>query len=537
MSALAFAIGFVRSGGSVLYLANTKRECDEAFRSLQPHLSEKVAIRTTDHDEQKLEDEGPKYVAEIEAGDDGYTPAAFFNRSELGNYPALIGTHNGYKQHPSELLTLATGKRRALILVDECPDNIDVADFKLADFENIHELCRRRGLDELGDEPKLTMAFGEAWRQLTLAHAHLDLDRTRPFRELSIKLEPQLIEALTRFAESPRNRARLAAGTSYEPEALRLAARLVILAQETKGFAFAALNTEFTHGARLVAYAPSWPLRPGTVLLDATSDIDGYAELSSARVQELVPEADYRNLEPIHLDGPNYVTGWSPKELWKKPETRRPLLKWMHRCILENTHQGEAVLVVSWKDVIQGDQLQPLDWEGRHLRYCHFGAGIGSNRWRDCSAVFIFGNYVKPTRTTVAETHGIKGIPYRENGDATIRGLKGDYRTVKDGLTLRWFKQLAMRGCARELDENGVAKPMRLYFSHTEFGLMAGHWERMFPGSPKPKTIVIGDDEAQTDQARSSRHNSRGEAILRYLSSTEKDEVSSSDIREATGSA
>ncbi len=148
--------------------------------------------------------------------------------------------------------------------------------------------------------------------------------------------------------------------------------------------------------------------------------------------------------------------------------------------------------------------------------------------------VFIFGNYVKPARTMIAETHGIKETPFRANGDATVRGLRGDYRTTKVGLMLRWFKQLAMRGCARELDENGVAKPMRLYFSTDHFQLMVDHWERAFPGAPMPKAISIGDDDPQTDP-KPRRRKSVADELLKFLASTTKDEVSSSDLLEATG--
>jgi hypothetical protein len=533
-AAFAFAVAMVRAGGSVLFLANTRRECDEAFLALQPLLGGKVAIRTTDHDQDELDQQGSKYVEEIKARGN-YTPAAFFHRSRLGDYPALIGTHSGYKKNPGELLNLANGVRRKLIMVDERPDDIDIADFTLADFERIHEACRAKGLDEFGEEPALTRAFGEAWRQLT--SAQFVLDRSQPFQELRISLDVELLDALKRLAKNHKDRASYVRGTRIDSEELRLAARLVILAQETHGFAFAALHTEFSHGTRLVAYAPNWPQAPGTVLLDATSDIDGYRELSDARVQEVVPEADYGKLEAIHLDGPQYLTAYTPKELWNKPSTRNPLLKWMKRCILENTKEGEPILVVSWKNVIDGGQLQLLDWQGRRVHFCHFGAGIGSNQWRDCEAVFIFGSYVKPKRTTVAETHGIKKTRFQSNDDAMVRGLKGDYLTTKVGLMLRWFKQLAMRGCARELDELGVAKPMRLYFSASEFKPLVDHWQRMFPGSPVPVNVFVDDDEGKPKgDTKPRRRKSMSEALLKLLAAaTEHNSISSADILKATG--
>ena len=133
----------------------------------------------------------------------------------------------------------------------------------------------------------------------------------------------------------------------------------------------------------------------------------------------------------------------------------------------------------------------------------------------------------------MAETLGIKETPFQANDDATIRELKGDYSITKVGLMLRWFKQLAMRGCARELDEHGVAKPMRLYFSTDQFRLMVDHWNRMFPGAPMPKSITVNDEDTQT--SKPSRRKSVTEDLLKFLSSCEQTEVSSEDIRKATG--
>ena len=330
-----------------------------AYRILENFLPGKAAIRTVDHDQDALKASGPSYVDGIEAKG-GYTPAAFFIRSQLSAYPALIGTHNGYKKHPGDLLTLANGIRRDLIL-DERPDDVDVAEFTLADFERLHALCLAKlKLDE-GEEPLLTQAFGEAHKQL--ASAQLALDRRHPYHELRLNLSEPLIAGLRGLAESSRKCSTLAAGTDFSPNDIRLAAKLIAAANDTPGFAFVALHTDYSHGAKFVVYAPNWRLRPATVLLDATSDIDGYAELSSVRVQEAVPEANYTQLEARLLNGPGHLTSYSPKDLWEHKDTRTPLLKWMHKCVLQSTHEGEKVLVVTWKNVIEGGQLQLLNWK------------------------------------------------------------------------------------------------------------------------------------------------------------------------------
>ena len=255
-------------------------------------------------------------------------------------------------------MTVANGIRRDLILVDERPDDIDVAEFPLGDFERIHALCLAKlKLDE-GEEPLLTQAFGEACKQL--ASAQLALDRRHPYHELRLNLSEPLIAGLRGLAESSRKCSTLAAGADFGPDDIRLAAKLIVAANETPGFAFVALRTDFSHGAKFIVYAPNWRLRPATVLLDATSDIDGYAELSSVRVQEAVPEANYTQLEARLLKGPSYLTSYSPKDLWECKDTRTPLLKWMHKCVLQTTQAGGKVLLVTWKSVIEGGQLQLL---------------------------------------------------------------------------------------------------------------------------------------------------------------------------------
>lgn len=71
---LALAAAYVRQGGSVLFLAFTNRDCDEVFRSLKLLLKESVAIRTTDHDQEKLDADPEGYLKSTE-DQRGYTPS------------------------------------------------------------------------------------------------------------------------------------------------------------------------------------------------------------------------------------------------------------------------------------------------------------------------------------------------------------------------------------------------------------------------------------------------------------------------------
>ena len=526
---IAYVAALVRNSHSALILVNTRQDCNEIYDTIAKLLPGKVAVRTRDHDKDELKLRGDDYILEIE-NNRGYRPSAFFHRAELDKFPALIGTHNGYKSHPDELLKLQDGSRRTLILVDERPDEIDIADFGLADFERLHELCQSKlKVDQDGVEPQLTAALGEAGKQLAVIQN--SIDRSKPYHALRLGMDFTLLATLRDLSANRGKCERLAKGTHLDAATVSQMAKLIVLAQATTGYAFTAINVQHTHGARFVAYETSWPLEAGTVLLDATSNIDGYSYLSTSRIPEEAPEANYRQLEACHLEGPDYITGVSPKKLWTAKDTRKPLQNWMHRSIMENSKPNEQILILSWKDVIDSDHLQAMDWGDRRVSFCYFGNGIGSNRWRECTAVFMFGTYIKPARVTIGETHGIKKTPFYETKDATIRGLSGDYSILQLGLKLLWFKQLAMRGCARELDANGIASPMRLYFSTENPKDIYSNWELMFPNAPTPSSLYV-DSPEQLVVGQKKRRTSVANDIIVYLLKTDRTSVSSSQLLE-----
>ena len=503
-AALAFGASLVDAGGSFLFLAGTKRECNAAFLLLHELMTERLAIRTTAHDKDVLDEIGQAYIAET-VQKDGYEPAAFFRRDELSAFDGLIGTHQGYKKHPKGLEVLANGSRRQLILVDERPEDVDIADFTLSEIERLHECAKQSlGLDDMGDEHGLVAALAAACSQLgrLVDRPENEASHTwKPFVELF--LDVPVTGQIGRLRSDAGLIKSLSRAMGWDQTDVQRAGML--LEQARNGYAFIARNLQFSRDARFVAYEPNWPKRAGTVLMDATSDIDGYAELVDSRLLSNVPEADYSNLEIIHLDGPHSIVGLRLKDQWKKTNTRSPVLHWMHKAVLHHTEAGEKVLVVTWKDVIAGGQLQLLDWEGRVVSFCHFGIGIGSNRWRECSTVFVFGEFHKPRRTTIADTNGIKDTAFDDTKvSATIRTLQGDYLVTQQGHLLRWLKQMAMRGRARELDDNGVASPMRLCFMG-EFRLLLEWAGRLFPGAKAPVSIMIGDTEARSSKKRAKR--------------------------------
>jgi hypothetical protein len=91
-----------------------------------------------------------------------------------------------------------------------------------------------------------------------------------------------------------------------------------------------------------------------------------------------------------------------------------------------------------------------------------------------------------------------------------------------------------MRGCARELDANGIASPMRLYFSTENPKDIYSNWERMFPNASIPGSLYV-DDPEQPIVDQKKKRKSVADAIIVYLLTTDRSSVSKSELLEATG--
>ena len=84
-------------------------------------------------------------------------------------------------------------------------------------------------------------------------------------------------------------------------------------------------------------------VRPGTLLLDATADIDGVSQIVPWRDHVTVPHARYDNLEFIHV--PQH-TKRDLKTYFRKVANRRSYVEHMLSVIREHVHPGERALVV-----------------------------------------------------------------------------------------------------------------------------------------------------------------------------------------------
>jgi len=302
------------------------------------------------------------------------------------------------------------------------------------------------------------------------------------------------------------------------------------------GFAFLSRYDNKGNGARFIGYEMNMPPTPGMILLDATADIDGLSLIAKNRTSVTVPQVDFSNFTITHIDPTPLRLGRKKhrkiSEVVTNAKWAQPYADWIMDTVRMHAQPGERVLVVVHKGLLDhryvpafDDFDTPYDLEGRRVCFVNWGKGIGSNRWKDASSVFLFGEFHKPRRARVATGLGlgeeqatrVSLLPYQG-----VNKKGGPLVALADGDLRRWMKQMAMRGNARNIDANGVCGVQRLYVTG-ELGRLVCHTERMFPGAK----LILDNPQARYQYGGT-------EALMSLLFATEDDFVSTADVKRLT---
>jgi hypothetical protein len=221
----------------------------------------------------------------------------------------------------------------------------------------------------------------------------------------------------------------------------------------------------------------------------------------------------------------------------KYATTGKPYAEWIKRTILDQTKPRDRVLAVVHKRLIDNGWLSHADvWEGRTVSLTHWGYGIGSNAWKDCNVVLLFGEFHRPRYATIAETLGFKDakpVSQRIFEGAAGSRMTGDYLTVEEGHLLRWTKQLAARGTVRNIDADGICGPMKLVTT-MEFRRLSDKHDALFPGAK----VTYLRPEKDRRVSSNGRDRSKGKIglinVLRFAEPTVT-EITSIEVRDRTG--
>jgi hypothetical protein len=449
-SAIAAIVALARQRGSCVVATPTTDLCDATAAELRRFLGDCVAAW---HREA---------AGEIEPADLDRFPVA------VVTHAFLVGTRGG-------LARTYLGQPRDATLIDERMDQVEVFEVGLSQVASAHDTIQKSR--EHRDDPtyqRVTEGLAALYSGLADIWAPLPGDVHAVPITTEIVSERH-IEGLRLFAESSSISIAGADGCS-----------------QVRGFvnallgrrAFAAKHMGCATGGHFVGYSQLVDHAPGTLVLDATAHLDGPAAI--ARNRDLIrgPAPSYSRLQAITTGLPvaERLTGLTDSE-------KRALGSWLASLLVEHTKPGDNVLVISNKAVTDHKPIRTLMPPDRQIAWCNFGTGMGINTHRDCDTVIVLGDYMLAGRTALALTLGHQrravDVECLKPLQGRFAGSPCDYR---DGEALRWFLQLALRGSARKLDQDGCAAPMKLiHASNTD--LVPSAFDTLFGGAAAPEAV------------------------------------------------
>lgn len=502
----------------IVVVVDEIEKADKAFRELNALLpGGKVAVWTSDHDP------SCKTPEKVE------TPAARFERAELRHYPVVIVTHKFYLgtngRHAHNVVHGGHMTQRALTIVDERPDEAPTLDISLPAAEEV----RHRLVQEHPD----TKDHMDALLHFMEKYSYADANKLyRPGIEID---QDKLASDLRWFTTPAAERLCKSAASVPGIEALFAFGKAL-----ASGMGCVATSGE-------VPFFFGWSrkrivdLAAGTILLDATADIDGVSLIAPWRCQVQVPPARYDNLKILHV--PQH-TKRPLSEYLKKATNERAYVAWMIAAIMEHMNPGERGLVICKKLLIDheaipswghGDQrfqvpktyAEDYGWDlnGRRLCVTHWGAGIGSNAWKDADVVFLFDEFILPKRVAVATAQGYREHKASEGDLGSMKTMSSKAEgvsVISDGHALRHIKQLALRGRARFYDERGVCGRQRLVIG-CDLKRFMSNAKRLFPGAA---IKVVGNPDDQSTWSTK---------VLQALCQTDQQVITSKELSKIIG--
>ena len=464
----------------------------------------------------------------------GFVPTRTADKATLGAQRIIIVTHSALEDElatgKTEGILQFLGQRRSIVFIDEHPELVRQVQVTPEDVQAMHDQLQR--LD--ADHGWLTVMAKAVYRMSCITHG--DGQRYIP---------APLIDAADVCVFDNEDQVSLWEMTDSEAsnsvrmgEQARLKQVLDFLRAATQGRTFYSRKD-----CQFFAYSLHFESGyPGFVLLDATSDLAGLVMLNPSVGSVPVVPVNYERLQVFSMVMPKEFG--RVKDVLKQARISGQYGQFIKESVLANTQAGDEVLVVVHKDVlsmeligaVSEDPSQPTDWDGRKVNAQNWGAGVGSNKFRNKRHVFMFGTYYLPRSATIAQTHGWSGEPLsapqlkfaesvRVSGDRYAP--QAAFRQVHDGSILRWVKQLAMRGSARCVDGDGKCLPMKLFLT-MDIGMLLPNMVRLFPHAP-----VVEAAELPSCVAFIELQGRQG--LLRMAMNSKRAFISAEEVQACTG--
>jgi hypothetical protein len=507
-----------------LFVVDQIKKADDIWRQIEELLPGEVAVWTSDHDVGCRKPERIIPVKKYRVDDLEHHPIAIvtqaFLRGPRGDKARWVD-QQGHKAP------------RALTIFDEQTKEVEVYDVQFGDVSKVKEAIERRREWALLIVPKmlplLDFCYGQSRRSLDDQPAHAW--ETPADDPLAWGVASDLDWFTTEFAEQYVR--------SNASEINKLEQVFGLAAQMARNCAFIYRRGGGENGTHFVGYVPAPTPTTSSILLDATSDIDGVIELCGWCEPVDVPQVRYDNLHVVHAE---------PYKGDKSHRTTGQARRAQALCKLRQaTDLGDHASRRLWvgglsealggplnliPDVTTGDPKStryPWNLDGRHLDVTYWGGhGIGANDWKDAEFVFEFGEHFLPRRTLVGMMQGLLQVPATQGilaADAR-KHMKSKVDAFSEGHLLRMMKQLGMRGKARRFDKDGVCGPQVLVLT-CDFKRLLMNAHRLFPGATLSKWGRTSDH---------FRHITQSEMLLEMLTEPDlPDTISANEMAQRMG--
>lgn len=510
-SSLTFAITMFKTDPafSCAFVVEEIVHANEIYKALCEEITKQhVGIWSSFHDEKRHR------PSDIERY--GFDPE-LTNMREMINKSIVVFTHRKWlseMEHDKDFgVRQVNGRPRDVLFIDEQPSTIQIIEKTPADILKVRDQI-------------MAVDQEHSWNStLTEVAKRMDL----VFQSNGDEMEAvQLIEFLESFDFTEANALSFWSNHHGMTDSSSFMEGLKFLNACSYGYCFMTRRTPRS----FVAYLPSFKPEPNQVILDATADLSGIYPLLGGICHKGMPKIDYSNLSIHHIEPPEEYK--RVNAVVKNRSRAEGYATFIRKTVMDNTKIGDRVLVVMHKSMVEAQGLfkhSPSGYDeqvfsGRLTNIIWWGQGIGSNKYKDCTEVFMFSEFFQPRRTTVAKTLGAKQQRAEEAGLKRLnQKLPNDYLSVEEGELLRWTKQLACRGNVRNISSKGVCGQMRLHTS-MNFNRLTSNLDRLFPNAKPPvRTLAINDNKLPK----------RRQSLIDLLSCTNKIQVSFKDIEMLTG--
>ena len=494
--AKAFAVALTRVNErrsyplGCVFLVHHIATAETVYQELSALLPGKVAVFSTKHDADNPQSQ---------------SYSSLFSVADLDKRPVLVVTHEFYMGIRGDYARYYTKGDlrfpRVVTFIDERANEIAVYD-----------------LDPLGLEGVLKYIQGDSYAPRELLESAVVLERfikDKRYGERKIETPADdrdrweaTAKAITYFRNEEA--ARYIRAASVRKPRLDFAALFGFANALLDERAFISRHNKGMNSTNFVGYDRALPRIAGMVLLDATADIDGITAICPWRKHAETPLERYDRLEIIHV--PSIARGNTRRWLWERGNLQ-VYADHIRDLILRYVAPGQKALVICIKEIVSADNIK--DWsehmvpflnrtvpedtnastgdtefrqgfawflDGRQVVVTWFGGyGIGANVWRDADVVFVCDDFYLPQRAIKATLQGLKGHKATEGFLADPNATWSDeLEYLRDGHILRWMKQMALRGKAREMDEEGICGPQKLVITGDLIRLLA-HKPKVFP--------------------------------------------------------